>query len=131
MTELPVNDLIGMPYRWGASPEDGSGYTDCWQLVCCVRRRLGLPDHASQFDWAYETYTEGSLMLSIILRWLHKYATQVEAPRAGTIVCMRTVDNVAALGTAISENKVIFIGGAKRVVTAPCSLIESPRFFDA
>jgi hypothetical protein len=52
-----MNDLIGLAYRWGCRPGDGTGCTDCFQLVCAVRRQLGLPDHAAQFEWVYREQT--------------------------------------------------------------------------
>ena len=45
-----MNDLIGLQYQWGARFADGKGYTDCFQLVCEIRKRLGLSDYSGKFE---------------------------------------------------------------------------------
>lgn len=131
MTELAVNDLVGIRYKWGASPEDGQGYTDCWNLVCCVRRRLELTDYSNQFNWVYKEFAAESVTMREILRWLHNNAVETEQPELGDIVYLRHVHEDAALGVYIGNSKILFIGGSSRVVTAPVSLVERPRFFRA
>jgi hypothetical protein len=37
-----LNSLIGLEYKWGAHPNDGSGFTDCFALSMEVRRQTGL-----------------------------------------------------------------------------------------
>ena len=65
---MNTSDLIGLGYRWGAVPSEGA--TDCFQLVCEVRRRLGLTDRTTEFGWVYQTYTEATLPPKRIARWL-------------------------------------------------------------
>jgi hypothetical protein len=64
------NDLIGLRYGWHCRPNDGTGKTDCFQLVCEARRRLGMSDYAPRFEWVYSVYDEFSLPPRQILRWL-------------------------------------------------------------
>jgi hypothetical protein len=56
MQNLSFNDLIGLPYQWGAAP--WSGKTDCFQLACEVHKRLGFADYSNQFEWVYELFDE-------------------------------------------------------------------------
>ena len=56
-----MNDLIGLEYRWGAKPGDGSRQTDCFQLACEIRRRMGLSDLSEEFAWTYEQYSAETL----------------------------------------------------------------------
>ena len=63
-----MNDLIGLQYRWGARPSDGTNETDCFQLSCEVRRRLGLADVSSEFEWVYEEYTAETLSRMRLIR---------------------------------------------------------------
>ena len=53
-----LNSLIGLEYKWGAHPNDGSGFTDCFALSMEVRRRLGLHDFYPEFQWVYDEYEE-------------------------------------------------------------------------
>jgi hypothetical protein len=61
MQNLSFNDLIGLPYQWGAAP--WSGKTDCFQLACEVHKRLGFADYSNQFEWVYELYDESNIFL--------------------------------------------------------------------
>ena len=79
------NDLLFLRYGWGHAPGDGSGLTDCFQLVCEVRRRLGLRDYGPQFDWAYETYTEETLPRVRLMRWLLEHCSRVDTPQPGDL----------------------------------------------
>jgi hypothetical protein len=86
---IPVsgcNDLLFLRYGWGHAPGDGSGLTDCFQLVCEVRRRLGLRDYGPQFDWAYETYTEETLPRVRLMRWLLEHCSRVDTPQPGDLL---------------------------------------------
>lgn len=80
------NDLLFLRYGWGHAPGDGSGLTDCFQLVCEVRRRLGLRDYGPQFDWAYETYTEETLPRVRLMRWLLEHCSRVDTPQPGDLL---------------------------------------------
>ena len=80
------NDLLWLRYGWGHAPGDGSGLTDCFQLVCEVRRRLGLRDYGPEFDWAYDTYTETTLPRMRLMRWLLDHCSRVDTPQPGDVL---------------------------------------------
>jgi hypothetical protein len=80
-----MNDLIGLQYEWGASPDDGNGKSDCFQLSCAIRRRLGLKDYGPTFAWAYNEYKEDSFSARMLLRWLRDYCNPIEFPQEGDI----------------------------------------------
>lgn len=67
-----MNDLIGLEYQWGANPDLLSGYCDCFQLFCAVRRRLGMKDYYQQFEWVYEQYDEKSFSWRSMKTWLNE-----------------------------------------------------------
>jgi hypothetical protein len=109
-----VNDLIGLEYGWGHNPSDGSGRTDCFQLVCEVRRRMGLPDYAHRFAWVYGQFGDDTFPRRRIARWLLQYGSKLEAPRAGAVALLPGVVG-AALG-AVTDTGTVFIGPGGRVV---------------
>jgi hypothetical protein len=109
-----VNDLIGLGYRWGAAPSHGTGQTDCFQLVCEVRRRMGLSDYGARFAWVYDTYTEATFPRLKILRWLLQYGTKLKAAKPGAVALLPGAAG-AALG-AVTEDGTVFIGPGARVV---------------
>ena len=80
------NDLLFLRYGWGHAPSDGSGLTDCFQLVCEVRRRLGLRDYAPDFAWVYGTYTEATLPRMRLMRWLLEHCSRVMTPQPGDLL---------------------------------------------
>jgi len=80
------NDLLFLRYGWGHAPGDGTGLTDCFQLVCEVRRRLGLRDYAPDFDWVYDTYTEATLPRMRLMRWLLEHCSRVTTPQPGDLL---------------------------------------------
>lgn len=80
-----MNDLIGLQYEWGASPEDGNGKSDCFQLCCTIRRRLGLKDYAPLFAWAYEKYDEKSFSWRLLLRWLKENSLSIDSFQDGDV----------------------------------------------
>lgn len=67
-----MNDLIGLEYQWGANPDLLSGYCDCFQLFCAIRRRLGMKDYCEQFQWVYEQYDEQSFSWRSMKAWLNE-----------------------------------------------------------
>jgi hypothetical protein len=111
-----VNDLIGLAYRWGCRPGDGSGCTDCFQLVCAVRRRLGLPDHAAQFEWVYRDHTAETFTLPLLRRLLGIMADPVAEALPGDPILLRGA--AAALGVAV-DGGVMFIAPGQTVVMTP------------
>jgi hypothetical protein len=112
-----MNEYIGLQYRWGANPDKIDGFTDCFQLSCAIRRKLGLKDYASLFEWAYEKYDEASFSASLLLRWLKQYCDKVESFQDGDIgMCI----NKAALVT-IANNRMFCIAPRGRSVSIECN----------
>lgn len=111
-----MNDLIALEYGWGHSPTDGSGKTDCFQLVCEIRRRMGLPDYADRFAWVYDEYEDATFPRRKVLRWLLQYGTKLETARSGAVALLPGTAG-AALG-AVTDTGTVFIGPGGRVVQA-------------
>jgi hypothetical protein len=112
-----MNDLIGLRYGWGRRPGDGSGMTDCFQLACEVRRRMGLPDYTDRFAWVYERYDQATLPRTSIARWLLQYGSRLVEAEPGAVALLPGASR-AALGT-VTEHGVIFIAPGQNVVHAP------------
>lgn len=106
------NDLLGLRYRYGASPEDGSGFTDCFQLVCTVRRRLGLSDWAPRFAWVYEQFPEG-VTYRQLFRWVLENGDEYFLPKPGNVFLVNEQD--AALGVVTPEG-LLYISTHRQVV---------------
>ncbi len=111
-----MNDLIGLSYRWGCRPGDGTGCTDCFQLVCAVRRQLGLPDHAAQFEWVYREHTAKTFGLLHLRRLLASLADPVAEALPGDPILLGGA--AAALGAAV-DGGVMFIAPGQTVVMTP------------
>jgi hypothetical protein len=109
------NDLIGLPYRWAAAP--ASGATDCFQLVCEARRRLGLMDYSERFAWVYERYTEQTFRRALLPRWLLQNGRRLGEPIAGAVALLPSSTG-SALGT-ILEDGALFISPRGAVVRSP------------
>lgn len=112
-----MNDLVGLRYGWGHRPGDGSGCTDCFQLACEVRNRLGLSDYRDRFAWVYRDWTEESFPRSMIVRWVLEHGSRLQKPRRGAIALLPT-EAGAALGTYLGR-ALLFIGPGQNVVQAP------------
>ena len=110
-------DLIGLEYRWNHAPGDGTGYTDCFQLMGEVQTRLGLADYRNRFGWVYHEYTQETLPVRRVARWLLQCGTRLTVSRPGASVLF-VGQATAALGTA-TDCGVIFIAPGQRVVHAP------------
>ena len=111
-----MNDLIGLQYAWAHRPLDGSGFTDCFQLSCEVRRRLGLNDHAAAYSWVYQKYDEASFTAQRLARFLLTSGARTLQPIAGDMILLSGGE--AALGT-LTNYGTIFISPGKRVVHTP------------
>jgi hypothetical protein len=109
-----VNDLIGLHYGWGNAPSDGSGKTDCFQLVCEVRQRLGLTSYTDKFAWVYDSYVDETFPRRMIVRWLLEHGRRINAPRHGAVVLLPGLAG-AALATAL-DGDVLFIAPSQNVV---------------
>lgn len=115
-----MNDLIGLEYAWANAPSDGKGTTDCFQLCCEIRRRLGLYDYAPFFAWVYGHYAETALPRTAIARWLLTYGHRVDDPKNGDPVLFPAKSGRGALGTYLNEG-VLFIGPRQNVIRIPFS----------
>lgn len=122
-----MNDLIGMQYRWGAHPRDGSNKTDCFQLVCEIRSRLGLTDYSQKFEWAYSVYNEKSLKPFCLARWLLQEGKRLKLPEVGAVALLAEPDN-AALGTVV-DHGVICIAPGGTVVCVPVERVTAHYFW--
>ena len=122
-----MNDLIGLEYCWGAHPRDGSNKTDCFQLVCEIRTRLGFSDHSEKFAWAYWWFTAETLKPRHVARWLLQSGKRIKIPRDGAVALLSQADN-AALGTVV-DGRVICISPGGCVVSLPVDRVSAYYFW--
>jgi len=115
MHSLSFNDLIGLPYSWGAAP--WSGKNDCFQLACEVHKRLGFADYTERFEWVYELYDEQTFPRGLLVRWMLQNGTRLEVATPGAVVLLPTAMG-SALGT-ILEDGAMFLAPNNTVVKAP------------
>ena len=120
-----MNDLIGLQYKWGHRPSDGSGFTDCFQLSCEIRKRLGLVDHSSLYSWVYEQYTESTFTPRRLARFLFQSGARTSAVSVGDMTLVNPA--AGALGT-VTEHGIIYLGGGHRVVLMP-GLLPTSYYF--
>lgn len=80
-----INDLIGLSYERRARPSEGNGKSDCFMLVCEVRRRLGLHDYEDDFRWAYDEYDAGNLPMKRVVRWLFENGKRTMEKEDGNV----------------------------------------------
>jgi hypothetical protein len=112
-----MNDLIGLQYEWGASPDDGNGKSDCFQLCCTIRRRLELRDYSATFAWAYEKYDEQNFSPRLLLRWLRDNCCPIDFLKDGDVGMSA---NNAALMT-VANQRVFCIAPKGRSVSIECN----------
>jgi len=103
-----INDLIGLSYERRARFCEGNGKTDCFMLVCEVRRRLGLHDYEEDFRWAYDEYDSGNLPMKRIIRWLLTNGKQTSKMEDGNVAIMFPPKGEIAVG-------VVYDGGIATV----------------
>ena len=115
-----MNDLIGMEYAWGHRPSDGSGKTDCFQLSCEVRQRLGLFNYGPSHEWVYEQYAETSFTNRQLAKLLLKNGQRSKCLAIGDVVLFSAINT--ALGT-VTDGGIIYISPGGRVAhsTLPAS----------
>jgi hypothetical protein len=113
-----VNDLIGLKRAWGAYPGDGSGTVDCCLLFAEVRRRLGYYDHAPDFAWYFERYTDDTFPRRIMAKWLLRNGTRLDGPERHAVVLLPGTKG-GAMGTVLDDGNVLFISERSGVVLAP------------
>jgi hypothetical protein len=112
-----MNDLVGLGYGWGHRPGDGSGLTDCFQLVCEARDRLGLSSYRERFAWVYSNWSEATFPRSLIVRWVIQHGTQLQGPERGAVALL-PAGGGTALGTCLDRG-LLFIGPGQNVVQTP------------
>jgi hypothetical protein len=112
--KINTNDLIGLKYGWGYAPGDGTGMTDCFQLVCEMRDRMGLSDYREQFEWVYDKYTEDTFCRRLIPRWLLQYGTRLDNPKVGAVLLLPSHAG-GALGTVVTDGA-LFLASSGNVV---------------
>lgn len=122
-----MNDLIGLEYEWGARFSDGRGKTDCFQLVCEIRRRLRLGDLDAKFAWTYESYTAQTLRPARLARWLLSEGKRLKLPVHGAIALIADPTS-PALGSVV-EGSIVLIAPGKRVVRVPVSRVTAYYFW--
>jgi hypothetical protein len=108
-----MNDLIGLQYAWGHRPLDGSGFTDCFQLSCEVRRRLGLNDHAAAYAWVYKKYNEASFTAQRLARFLLTSGVRTLQPITGDMILL-SGGEAAYLGTLTNYGTIFISPGEAR-----------------
>jgi hypothetical protein len=111
------NDLIGLTYGWGHRPGDGSGKTDCFQLMCEIHQRLGLKDYADDFDWVYRQYAKEGVPAIRLIRWLLQHARAAGDCQPGD-VAMLPGTIAAAFATVSDVGGLVYISNRGRVVQA-------------
>lgn len=122
-----MNDLIGLKYCWGARPSDGSGKTDCFQLVCEIRSRLGLSDYTESFAWAYWLYSPETLKPIHVARWLLKSGKRIKMPTDGAVALIARSKR-PALGSVV-DDRLIFIAPGESVVSLPLDRVKAYYFW--
>ena len=120
-----MNDLIGLQYAWGHRPLDGSGFTDCFQLSCEVRRRLGLNNPTAAADRMYVKYDESSFTSKQLARFLLTHGVRTLEPIAGDMILLPGGKGV--LGT-LTDYGIIFISPGERVVHSPHAFMGAYYF---
>ena len=79
------HELVGLPYRLGASPER-HGATDCVGLARCVLAAYGITTPQPTRDW-YRRLRQGDT--SIFREQLQLWGKQVAEPRLGAVALCR------------------------------------------
>jgi hypothetical protein len=106
---MNLNDLIGLTYGWNHAPGDGSGKTDCFQLACEVRRRLGMSDYSERFAWVYTEFVDERFNRAKIARWLLQCGERLKLPVPGAVRLL-PLEKGAALATYLADGTTIFLG---------------------
>jgi hypothetical protein len=112
---MNLNDLIGLKYGWNHAPGDGSGMTDCFQLACEVRRRLGMSDYSDRFAWVYTEFLDEQFNRAKIARWLLQCGKRLSVPVPGAVRLL-PADEGAALATYLDDGTTIFLGPRGSVI---------------
>lgn len=123
MSETPVfNDLLGLPFRWGARPQDGA--TDCFQLSCEALRRYGRTDYAPLFAWVYERFSEASIPRTLVYRLLCCHGVSIERMAPGAVAFFSTGEH-GALAT-VTDHGLLLLGPSRTVIHLPAAAAPRP-----
>lgn len=112
------NDLVELRYGWGHRPGDGSGLTDCFQLMCDVHRRLGMRDYAETFEWVYRSFEAEAVPRIRLARWLLQNARAAADHQPGDVALLAGT-LVGAFATVSDVGGLLYISTARSVVHAP------------
>lgn len=123
------NDLIGLEYKWGAHPVDGSGFTDCFALVMEVRKRLGLHDFYQDYSWVYEAYDCEAVSGRQILKWMWQKGQRSDTARPGALFRSPGAAQGIALAVVINSEYALMIGPAKKVIAVPFATVAKGKFY--
>ena len=122
-----MNDLIGLEYEWGARFSDGAGKTDCFQLVCEIRKRLGLSDYTEKFSWAYDSYTPETFRPIRLAKWLLQTGERLTLPKHGAVALLADPTS-PALGSVV-EGTLVFISPGERVIRVKANRVSAYYFW--
>lgn len=123
------NDLIGLEYKWGAHPADGSGFTDCFALTMEARRRLGLYDFYQDYSWVYGAYDNEGVGGKQILKWIWEKGQRCNTPRPGALFRSPGAAQGIALAAVINDELSLMIGPAKKVIVVPFATVAKGKFY--
>ena len=123
-----LNDLIGLKYKWGRHPKDGTGFTDCFALSMEVRRILGFHDFYPEFKWVYDQYEEEGVSGVQILKWLWARGERIKQPRPGALFRAPSMNGAIALATVVNDDRAIIIGPGKTVIAMPFASVVKGKF---
>jgi hypothetical protein len=111
-----MNNFIGLQYKWQHKPSDNTGFTDCFQLVCEARSKLGLFNHSALFDWVYDQYTESTFSSQLLMRLLLQQGKRVDCPSIGDVALLQS--ERGALGT-VTDHGILYIAPRRTVAHSP------------
>jgi hypothetical protein len=97
-----VNDLIGLRHKTAAKFFPGCTAIDCLGLFVETRKRLGLYDYESDFQWVYEQMHGEQLPLRKIAKAMRAIAQRVDSPKEGDLAVMQSASNTIGLGVVIN-----------------------------
>lgn len=112
------NDLLGLGYGWGCRPGDGSGRTDCFQLMGEIHRRLGVRDYREVFAWVYRAYPPETVPSIRLVRWLLENSDHVETPQPGDVGILKGPIG-GAFATVSDTCGLVYLNNSGVVVHAP------------
>ena len=110
-------DLIGYPYRLGASPEK-HGAADCLTLAKAVLAWQGIETPAGQRAW-YRRLRQGDT--SIFAEELSRWGHQIDSPRLGTVALCQS-DCGLGMASFFEDGWISFVGSA--VHWSPSSALQ-------